>query len=83
MFAAPFIAQLGRGHIEGVYTLAKDPQSLERFASGSGDGVVKVWDLTTRDEIWQAKAHDNMVRGVCWTRDKKLLSCASDKYAHY
>ena len=29
MFAAPFIAQLGRGHVEGVYSLAKDPESLE------------------------------------------------------
>ena len=28
---------------DGVYTMAKDPESLERFASGSGDGVVKVW----------------------------------------
>ena len=79
MFAAPFIGQLGRGHVEGVYTIAKDPESLERFASGSGDGVLKVWDLPSRDEIWQAKAHENIVRGACWTRDKKLLSCASDK----
>ena len=43
MFAAPFVGQLGRGHVDGVYSLAKDPSSLERFASGSGDGVVKVW----------------------------------------
>ena len=28
---------------DGVYTMAMDPESLERFASGSGDGVVKVW----------------------------------------
>ena len=42
MFAQPFLAQLGRGHVDGVYTMAKDPNSLERFASGSGDGVVKV-----------------------------------------
>ena len=28
---------------DGVYTMAKDPDSLERFASGSGDGFVKVW----------------------------------------
>lgn len=79
MFAAPFISQLGRGHVDGVYCLAKDPSSLERFASGSGDGVVKVWDLTTRDEIWHAQAHENIVKGVCWTPDKKLLSCASDR----
>ncbi|MCJ1310668.1 rRNA-processing protein sof1 [Agyrium rufum] len=79
MFAAPFIAQLGNGHVDGVYSIVKDPSSLERFASGSGDGVVKVWDLTTKEEIWNARAHENIVKGLCWTRDRKLLTCASDK----
>ncbi|KAK2765586.1 rRNA-processing protein sof1 [Arachnomyces sp. PD_36] len=79
MFAAPFIAQLGEGHIDGVYTMAKDPESLERVASGSGDGVVKVWDTTSRSEVWKTQAHENIVKGMCWTLDRKLLSCASDK----
>ncbi|KAK5796676.1 hypothetical protein VI817_005960 [Penicillium citrinum] len=79
MFAAPFLCQMGDGHVDGVYSMAKDPGSLERFASGSGDGVVKVWDLTTRGEVWETQAHENMVKGVCWTPDRKLLSCASDK----
>ncbi|TGO49628.1 hypothetical protein BCON_0205g00030 [Botryotinia convoluta] len=79
MFAAPFIAQLGKGHVDGVYTMAKDPNALERFASGSGDGVVKVWDLTSRDEIWQTSAHENIIKGMSWTRDQKLLTCASDR----
>ena len=79
MFAAPFVAQLGRGHVDGVYCLAKDPNALDRFASGSGDGVVKVWDLPSRYEVWQAKAHDNLIKGICWTNDQKLLSCGSDK----
>ncbi|KAL8768238.1 MAG: hypothetical protein Q9209_005468 [Squamulea sp. 1 TL-2023] len=79
MFAAPFIAQLGKGHVDGVYTMAKDPESLERFASGSGDGVVKVWDLTSREEIWNTQAHENIVKGISWTKDRKLLTCAADK----
>lgn len=79
LFAKPFIAQLGRGHVDGVYTMAKDPESLQRFASGSGDGVVKVWDLTSREEIWDAQAHDGIVKGMSWTKEQKLLSCASDK----
>ena len=79
MFAAPFIGQLGRGHVDGVYTLAKDPGSLERVASGSGDGVIKVWDLTSRDEVWQARAHDNIVKDMCWTPDRKLISCGTDR----
>jgi len=80
MFAKPFISQLGNGHVDGVYTMAKDPNSLQRFASGSGDGVVKVWDLTSREEIWNTAAHENIVKGMCWTRDQKLLTCASDRY---
>ncbi|VUC35141.1 unnamed protein product [Clonostachys rosea] len=79
MHAAPFVGQLGRGHVDGVYSIAKDPNSLERFSSGSGDGVVKVWDLAGKDEIWHATAHENIVKGMEWTRDQKLLTCASDK----
>lgn len=60
--------------------MAKDPNSLERFASGSGDGIVKVWDLTSREEIWNTNAHENIVKGMCWTKQQKLLTCASDRY---
>lgn len=79
MFAAPFVGQMGTGHVDGVYSMAKDPGSLERFGSGSGDGVVKVWDLVSREEIWSTRAHSNIVKGLCWTPDRKLLSCATDK----
>ncbi|RHZ61945.1 rRNA-processing protein SOF1 [Aspergillus thermomutatus] len=79
LFAAPFVGQMGDGHVDGVYTMAKDPGSLQRFASGSGDGVVKVWDLTTQGEVWNTQAHENIVKGLCWTPERKLLSCASDK----
>ncbi|KAJ6020938.1 rRNA-processing protein sof1 [Penicillium herquei] len=79
MFAAPFLGQMGDGHVDGVYSMAKDPGSLERFASGSGDGVVKVWDLATRGEVFQTQAHEGIVKGLSWTHDRKLLSCASDK----
>lgn len=79
MFAAPFIAQLGKGHVDGVYSMAKDPNSLKHFASGAGDGIVKVWDLVSREETWNVQAHENIVKGMCWTRDQKLLTCAADR----
>ncbi|KAL2042365.1 hypothetical protein N7G274_004855 [Stereocaulon virgatum] len=79
MFAAPFLGTLGKGHVDGVYTMAKDPERLETFTSGSGDGVVKVWNLTSREQIWDVTAHEGIVKGLCFTRDRKLLSCASDK----
>ena len=57
MFAKPFLGQLGNGHVQGVYSMCKDKNSLNCIASGSGDGVVKVWDLTTRDEeTWRVAA---------------------------
>ena len=59
--------------------MAKDPERLGTFASGSGDGVVKVWDLTSREQTWDTTAHEGIVKGLCFTRDQKLLSCASDK----
>ena len=79
MFAAPFIAQLGKGHVDGVYAFAKDPERLDVFSSSSADGVVKVWNLTSREQIWDTSAHENLVNGLCFTRDRKLLSCARDK----
>lgn len=44
MFAKPFVAQLGGGHVDGVYSMSVDGHSLQRVASGSGDGVIKVWE---------------------------------------
>ncbi|KAF9733414.1 hypothetical protein PMIN06_007535 [Paraphaeosphaeria minitans] len=79
MFAQPFLGDFEPGHVDGVYSMAKDPESLEHLASGSGDGIVKVWDQSSREEKWQAQAHENMVKGMCWTRDRKLLTCGSDQ----
>jgi WD repeat and SOF domain-containing protein 1 len=79
MFAQPLLGDLGRGHVDGVYKIVNDPVGLERLASGSGDGVVKVWDLQDRSEVWHAQAHRNMVRGLCWNHDRKLLSCGTDQ----
>lgn len=79
MFAKPFVGDLGKGHVDGVYVLAKDPERLNVLASGSGDGVVKAWDLTSREETFKVEGHEGIVKGLCWTKDQRLLSCASDK----
>lgn len=81
MFAQPFVGDLGRGHVDGVYKIEMDPESLERLASGSGDGVLKVWDLASRTEVFQAQAHSSssIVRGLAWNRERKLLTCSADR----
>jgi DDB1- and CUL4-associated factor 13 len=79
LFAKPFVAQLGNGHIDGVYCIAKDWRKLPNIASGSGDGVVKAWDLVSREEKISVRAHEGIVKGLCYTVDGRLLSCSTDK----
>jgi DDB1- and CUL4-associated factor 13 len=79
MFAQPFIAQLGKGHIDGVYCMAKNARNLSTIASGSADGIVKTWDLVSRGEEFSFHAHENQVNGLCYTNTDKLLSCSADK----
>lgn len=42
--------------------------------------MVKVWDLTSREEVWQNQAHEGIVKGLVWSKaEQKLITCASDK----
>lgn len=66
-------------HSHGFTALLTYNYSLDHFASGSGDGVVKVWGLGDRQEVWQSQAHQNIVKGMCWTRDKRLITCGTDR----
>ncbi|KAK9474624.1 WD40-repeat-containing domain protein [Dipodascopsis tothii] len=78
LFAAPFIGQLGNGHIDGVYALCKDLRRLNTCASGSGDGVLKFWDMSTREELQSIQAHRGTIRGLTVTVDGRLLSAGMD-----
>lgn len=79
MFAQSFIGQLGDGHRDGVYVLAKNYHSTNQFASGSGDGVIKYWNLTSREETASFRAHYGMCTGLVITPKNQMLSCGDDK----
>ncbi|CAK7211369.1 Protein sof1 [Sporothrix bragantina] len=82
MFAAPFVAQIGVGHQDGVYCLAKDIENTDRLASASADGIIKIWDLPTREETQKAKAHEGMIKGISWIKTQAgryLVSCGTDR----
>jgi hypothetical protein len=34
----------------------------------------QVWDLSSRAEMWSTSAHENVVKGIAWTHDQKLLT---------
>lgn len=87
MFAKPFVGQLGVGHRDGVYTLAKNYHDLNKLASGSGDGVVKYWDMSSSKELCSYRAHYGLITGLCVNpqqssknrQEQYLLSCGDDK----
>ncbi|EDO19027.1 hypothetical protein Kpol_2002p99 [Vanderwaltozyma polyspora DSM 70294] len=87
MFAKPFIGQLGYGYRDGVYCIAKNYNSLNKLAAASADGVVKYWNMSTREELCSFKAHYGLVTGLCvspekYSSDKNehfMISCGDDK----
>ncbi|OLL24693.1 Protein sof1 [Neolecta irregularis DAH-3] len=79
LFAKPFVGQLGRAHVDGVYCMAKNKKTVGWCASGSADGYVKTWDLASREEIMNVQAHDGIVKALGCTITGDLLSCSTDK----
>ncbi|GAV27155.1 hypothetical protein PMKS-000616 [Pichia membranifaciens] len=80
VFAQPFVGTLGDGHRDGVYALAKNFSSVNKIATASGDGVIKYWDITSREETYSYKAHYGMCSGLVVTPNQKsMLSCGVDK----
>ncbi|KAI5953169.1 sof1 [Candida jiufengensis] len=79
MFAKPFLGQLGDGHRDGIYVIAKNYNSTNQIASGSGDGIIKYWNLGTRLETASFKGHNGMVTGLTVTPQNQMLSCGDDK----
>ncbi|CCE63398.1 hypothetical protein TPHA_0E03080 [Tetrapisispora phaffii CBS 4417] len=87
MFAKPFIGQMGYGHRDGVYTIAKNYNQLNKLASSSADGVVKYFNMSTREEICSFKAHYGLVTGLCVRPETSatnknehyMISCGDDK----
>ncbi|PKY28155.1 WD40 repeat-like protein [Rhizophagus irregularis] len=80
MFAKPFIGDLS-GHSDGVYCMAKHPKKLTTVISGSGDGELRIWDLSDRETKWKVVGHKSIVKGVCCslTKDNLYFSCGTDK----
>eukprot|EP01132_Coremiostelium_polycephalum_P006105 gene6105-7608_t len=79
LFAKPFIGSL-TGHTDGIFSMTRHPTTLNCVASGSCDGIIKLWNLSLLNERTTIKAHDGFVRGVTFsTEGKILLSCGEDK----
>ena len=79
IFAKPFIGALD-GHKDGVFCMSSIRTNLLPFISGSCDGEIRVWDLSSKECSWSTQAHTGFVRGV--TPDQSgfsFFSCGDDK----
>lgn len=79
IFAKPFVGALN-GHKDGIYCVSSVRNNLVPLISGSCDGELVVWDLSTRKITWQTVAHSGFVRGVAPDlTGNSFFSCGDDK----
>jgi WD40 repeat protein len=63
------------GHRFAVRDLAFAPNpDVPRLASASGDGTVRIWDVTTGKETVAPLRHTNEVNSVAFSQDGRLLA---------
>ena len=61
-----------RGHTHFVWSVAFSPDG-RRLASGSQDGTVKLWDVTSEKFIRDVTKEKYRFTGVAWSTDGKYL----------
>jgi WD40 repeat protein/tRNA A-37 threonylcarbamoyl transferase component Bud32 len=64
-----------RGHADAVLAVAFSPDG-RRLASGSSDGVVKVWDPAAARAVLTLRAHEGRVTAVVFSPDGTRLASA-------
>lgn len=65
IFAQPFVGTL-LGHTDGISVIRKCPSKLQSLVSGSFDGEVRIWDISTRNSLVKLNGHGSIVKGVCF-----------------
>eukprot|EP00920_Eleutheroschizon_duboscqi_P016900 GHVT01040246.1.p2 GENE.GHVT01040246.1~~GHVT01040246.1.p2 ORF type:complete len:480 (+),score=38.07 GHVT01040246.1:3955-5394(+) len=79
MFAKPLISVLD-GHTDAVRAIATSPNVVSDLFTGSCDGEVRLWDMSTKKCERSIRAHDGFVRGLCVSPESRwLFSCGDDK----
>src|SRR5207302_1242676 len=49
-----------------------------RFASGSEDNTVRVWDAESGEELAVLRGHERSIQSVCFSPDGRCIASASD-----
>lgn len=80
LFAKPFIGSLEHGHRDGVTATATSRNALIPFISGSADGEICIWDITSQSLVRNIPgAHSRSITGLVFANDgRTFYSCADD-----
>ncbi|CAD8175617.1 unnamed protein product [Paramecium pentaurelia] len=79
IYAQPFLGALN-GHSDGVSCIEACRFNLSKLVSGSYDGEIRIWDIPSRRTLIQLNAHQQMVKGVSFSRDgMRIVSSGEDK----
>lgn len=80
IFAKPFICALD-GHVDSVYCSSIIRNRVTPYISGSCDGELRVWDLTTKLCVWSTAAHAGYLRGIAVEpTGNTFFTCGDDKF---
>ncbi len=71
-----FVAKTLRGHTAEVLSVAFSPDG-KTLASGSKDNSVKIWNISTGEEIRTFNSHSNWVYAVAFGPDGRTLASGS------
>ena len=78
VFAKPFIGSLS-GHTDGIHCMSKHPKKLSVLLSGSHDGEIKIWNISSRQTLTTISAHSGFVRGLVMNNDgSRFVSVGDD-----
>ncbi|MEH1919359.1 trypsin-like peptidase domain-containing protein [Nostoc sp.] len=66
------------GHSESVYSVAISPDG-RTLASGSYDDTIKIWNISTGQEIRTLNGHSGSVNSVAFSPDGRTLASGSDE----
>ena len=79
IFAKPFIGALD-GPTDGVHCMSTIRNRNVPLISGSCDGEVKIWDLTSKKCVWSVIGHTGFVRGIAPDVSGDVFyTCGDDK----
>ncbi|KAM0682275.1 Protein sof1 [Mitosporidium daphniae] len=86
LFAKPFVGALS-GHNDGVYAMAKHTRILNTLLSGSADGELRLWDISSKKTRWNMRhAHSRFVRALSFVHNdhsgSRFVSGSDDGFVH-